>query len=302
VAPTLDEYHRRVRELVESVPPENRVVVARYARWSVTGPLQRKVNNGAAVTTELARWPLGKIKIAVRFATAISQAGVPLSQVSQTHLDAWISEFPSHRPTLRAFARWCSHHGYMASDIEVPAASSRELRRSLDDDDRLDLAKRLLYSAKRDDPRARLAALLILLFGQKNTAVASMPTAAVRFRAAREVEILLGSTAIRLREPMASLGTEVASRAQLLGSPWLFPSQQSGKHLTPAQLSRRMRKLGVPDLLLARNGARAALAERLPPALLADQLGVSLNAAVSWSKAVGAARGTYTGLRMGGTL
>jgi hypothetical protein len=60
-----------------------------------------------------------------------------------------------------------------------------------------------------------------------------------------------------------------------------------------------MGKLGLPHLLLAHNAARAALAEHLPPALLADRLGLSISSAARWSTAVGAARGVYAGLRMG---
>ncbi|GAB2942332.1 hypothetical protein GCM10027280_33610 [Micromonospora polyrhachis] len=34
-----------------------------------------------------------------------------------------------------------------------------------------------------------------------------------------------------------------------------------------------------------------------PPALLADQIGLSVGAAAKWSKATAATRGTYVGLR-----
>jgi hypothetical protein len=43
--------------------------------------------------------------------------------------------------------------------------------------------------------------------------------------------------------------------------------------------------------------ARASLAADVPPALLADKLGLSIGAAVFWSKAVGSARADYPGLR-----
>ncbi|MEU5565500.1 hypothetical protein [Micromonospora musae] len=55
--------------------------------------------------------------------------------------------------------------------------------------------------------------------------------------------------------------------------------------------------LGVNRALHARNGALSALAVQLPPVLLADQLGLSLSAAALWSKAAGAARSDYAGLR-----
>jgi ATP-dependent DNA ligase len=47
--------------------------------------------------------------------------------------------------------------------------------------------------------------------------------------------------------------------------------------------------------LRARNAARAALAEQMPPALVAEIVGMSNSAAEGWAKAGGAARGTYVG-------
>lgn len=301
--PTLDSYHERVRALVDSVPAEGRVVVRRYARWSVTGPLQRKVDNEPVLTTQRLRWPLAKIKVAARFTIATLEVGISLAEATQSQLDSWIAEFPSHRPTLRAYVNWCSRHAYMARDLEVPATSSREVRRTLDDEQWLILAQRLMrLSADNDDPAARFAGLLVVLFGQTATSVAATPTDAVQVTPDRDVTILLGQTPLRLREPMARLALHIAADARRQRSPWLFASKQRGSHLSAERLSERMRKLGVPHLLLARNAARASLAVRLPPALLADRLGVSITAAVQWAKAVGAARGTYTGLRMGGSL
>jgi hypothetical protein len=63
------------------------------------------------------------------------------------------------------------------------------------------------------------------------------------------------------------------------------------------QFRRRLTRVGVTSVLPARNSARASLAVDLPSALLADQLGLSIDAAVAWSKAVGAARRDYAGLR-----
>jgi hypothetical protein len=91
---------------------------------------------------------------------------------------------------------------------------------------------------------------------------------------------------------MASLARNVAAAATSVGSPWLFPSAQTGSHLSAERLAERMRSLGVPHLLLVRNAARASLAEHMPPAMLAAR----------WSTAVGAARGVYAGLRMGTSL
>lgn len=61
----------------------------------------------------------------------------------------------------------------------------------------------------------------------------------------------------------------------------------------------RLGKAGVTSVLMARNSALAAFAADVPPALLADKLGLSISSAVEWSKAVAAVRADYTGLRDG---
>lgn len=49
-------------------------------------------------------------------------------------------------------------------------------------------------------------------------------------------------------------------------------------------------------LTVARSKLARGPRRQLPPALLADQIGLSVGAAAKWSEATGATRGTYVGL------
>lgn len=199
-------------------------------------------------------------------------------------------------PLLRGFVAWAVSHGYMVAGLEVPWHSSREKRRVLDDEDRIVLAGRLLRDQDKE-PRDRLGAVLILLFGQSAARLARLRASAVSRDDDGRVYLALGETPVRLREPLAHLAVNVADSARRSGSPWLFPGE-SGP-MSSDQFRRRLTRAGVSSVLLARNSARASLAADVPPALLADKLGLSINAAVAWSKAVGAARADYVGLRNG---
>jgi len=84
---------------------------------------------------------------------------------------------------------------------------------------------------------------------------------------------------LRLREPLAGLALRVADDARARTSLWLFPSSQGNRPLSADRLRERLAAAGVDRALYARNGALSALAAQLPPALLADQLGLSLSAA-----------------------
>jgi hypothetical protein len=77
----------------------------------------------------------------------------------------------------------------------------------------------------------------------------------------------------------------------------VFPSSQGHRPLSAERLRERIGRVGLTRVLEARNGVLAALASQVPPALLADQIGLSLSGASIWSKATGATRGAYVALR-----
>ena len=296
-APTLDAYHKRVDDLLATVSEPARLVIRRYVRWAVTRPLQRMVSEGDAVRSDLLHWPLDRVRTATLFASAVTANAGGLTNVTQAQLDAWVTELPSHRPALRSFVKWAVAHDYMPTELNVPAGTSREQRAMLDDQERLALAQRLLRE-QLDDPPARLAAVLVLLFGQRITRLAALDVNAVTVTDDGLTALTLASTPIRLREPLAGLAREVADNSRTTGSNWLFPSSQGNRPLSGERLRDRAAKLGLHNALQARNGALAALAAHLPPALLAEQIGLSVGAAAKWSKAIGATRNSYVGLRI----
>jgi hypothetical protein len=148
-----------------------------------------------------------------------------------------------------------------------------------------------------DDAPARLAAVLVLLFGQRVTRLTVLEVDAVTVDDDGRVALALSSTPVRLREPLAGLALQVADAARGHSSPWLFPSSQGQRPLSAERLRDRIGRVGLKRVLEARNGALAALASQVPPALLADQIGLSLSGASNWSKSTGTTRGDYVGLR-----
>jgi hypothetical protein len=77
--------------------------------------------------------------------------------------------------------------------------------------------------------------------------------------------------------------------------PWV--SSLGNRPLSAKRLRERVARARLSNVLEARNGALAALAMQLLPALLVDHTGLSLSAASKWSKATGASRATCAGLR-----
>ncbi|WP_154697146.1 hypothetical protein [Lentzea guizhouensis] len=65
-------------------------------------------------------------------------------------------------------------------------------------------------------------------------------------------------------------------------SPWLFPGDDPGRPLLPGSLTRKLREHGIAPRA-GRNTGLVALAADLPPAVLADVLGLHVSMAVRWS-------------------
>jgi hypothetical protein len=67
-------------------------------------------------------------------------------------------------------------------------------------------------------------------------------------------------------------------------SPWLFPGQRPGQHISADRLGQRLIALGI-QLGTARSTALFTLAAELPAASLARMLGIHIKVAVQWQQA-----------------
>lgn len=77
---------------------------------------------------------------------------------------------------------------------------------------------------------------------------------------------------------------------------WLFPGMVPGASLSADQLGARLRRLGVPSALTARNAAWSALALEVPAVVLAEKLGIATSTAERWHAALGGDRALYVRL------
>lgn len=173
--------------------------------------------------------------------------------------------------------------------LDAPRAEPRRHTDPLDADQRLRLVGTLLADDT-IDLRDRVAACLLLIFAQPITRLAGLTVTDVDDHA-RPVRLRLGPEPLELPEPLGTLVAELKQRQPRLattaaGDPgrWLFPGLRLDAPLHPEQMRRRLRELGIT----ARPGRAAALlhlAQTLPPAILADLLGISESRAADWTRA-----------------
>ncbi|WP_329375151.1 hypothetical protein [Streptomyces sp. NBC_01483] len=166
-----------------------------------------------------------------------------------------------------------------------------------DDADRWRLVHRFLHvdSIATVD---RVAGLLVLLYGQPLTKIASLTTSQV-LTTEEGVRLALGPHPVAVPPPLDHLLlglTEDRDGALVLGQstdhPWLLPGTHPGRHRSPRQLRTRLASYGLPSRR-GRNSALMDLAAQMPPAVLSEVLGVSVGAATGWAAASGNPRAQY---------
>jgi hypothetical protein len=105
------------------------------------------------------------------------------------------------------------------------------------------------------------------------------------------VSMRLGAAPTVLPEPLAGLVLDLITTRRpytVVGhdgqTPWLFPGQRPGQHISADRLGQRLIAVGIHPGH-ARSTALFALAAEIPAAILARMLGIHIQVAVQWQKA-----------------
>ncbi|WP_235441346.1 site-specific integrase [Streptomyces sp. Mg1] len=301
VLPVRDEYMARLERWIEHKAAaiedlEHRRLITAYARWDRIARIRRRARGKpiSAYTSDIAQAQIAK---AVAFLTWIKEQGETLATCRQSVVDLWLTS-ENHQGPYDAgpFVRWAVRSKF-APGISIPARPRRIFHRPLDADERWATARRLLNDDS-IETRDRVAGLMVLLYGQYPARTCRLTTAHV-IHDETGVALRLNRTPLRLPPPLDSLVLQLvdiandhqhAVMSNDLNAPWLFPTQRPGKPLGSKQLSRRLRKIGLPTEA-GRCAALLDLCTQMPPAVLQRLLGISSTAAERW--AAGAVRSAY---------
>jgi protein-disulfide isomerase-like protein with CxxC motif len=266
---------------------EDRARLRAFAVWQIQHDLKRRERRGET-TRSSERLARAQISVAVELITWLHAHGMTLRELRQEHLDRWIADGSTYRRRVRAFLAWARRGGLLPA-LEAPRAEPRGHADPLDPDLRLRLVGTLLADDTLD-LRDRVAGCLLLIFAQPITRLARLNVDDVDDHG-RPVRLQLGPEPLDLPEPLGALVAELKHRRPGLattgaGEPgrWLFPGLRLDAPLHPEHMRRRLRRLGI----IARPGRAAALmhlAQTLPPAILADLLGISESRAAGWTRA-----------------
>ena len=278
----LAQFERWLSAKLEAVTePAVRGTVEQFATWHHLRRL-RKASVPGQSSDAAARYAKQEITEAIKFLTWLHSAhSRTLATCRQQDVDEWLASGPTTRSKVRNLFAWAKKARLNKSaqiTHQQPPPS-----RALTQEQRLAWLRELL-DGDCDSLADRVAGILLLLFGQRLTKIAALPTSAITVTE-NGVRISLGQQPISVPQPFADMLTNhIRSRPNLRAtggvatSPWLSPSVRPGRHLDPQQIMKRLRGLGI-DLLGARNTALQSLVVAAPPPLVAELLGYSYNTA-----------------------
>jgi hypothetical protein len=267
---------------------EERAMLHRYAVWHHLRRLRGRLGADHATHLQMAN-VRSHITAAANFLDWLSSRGLTLTTCTQPDLDQWkAGEDLSYRDQTGHFIRWATKNR-LAKGLTFGAERWQGPVGPHDSEGRWDDARRLLHDATLTTAD-RVAGLLLLFYAQRLSTISTFTVDQVS-EANGRVSVRLGTAPTVLPEPLAALVLDlIATRRPytVIGhadqTPWLFPGQRPGQHVSAARLGQRLINVGIQPGQ-ARSTALFALAEEVPAAILARMLGIHIQVAVQWQKA-----------------
>ena len=280
----IDRIRRFVNATLEEIGrPTDRQTLQAYARWRVLPRLRRRAetNHGPRTATAHERTNL---KTAVRLLDWLDQRGTALTSATQADIDLWLATGPG-ASCARDFILWASETGRCPA-LTIPAVTS-STGTTTDPETRWNIVSRLLH----DDTLEltdRVAGCLVLLYAQPLSRITIITRDQITRHDNTHLTLRFGTDPATIPEPLAELirdlldtGRPYIGIGSVTNTPWLFPGFQPGQPISAARLGVRLAKHGI-DARASRRAALLHLAAEVPAAVLAELLGLSNSAAVTW--------------------
>lgn len=276
VLPARDKYlaayeRWETRRLDTIEADDNRQQIRAYLRWRHHRELAARAEV-APLTASMVAAAQRYTNAGLRLLTWLHARDTDLARCDQTNLDAWFAT-ADNPGEARDFLTWAIRHR-RCPRLKIPNRKRRSPNVG-PQDQRIQTLQRLLTD-ERLELTDRVAGCLVLLLAQPVTRISSLRLADIHNQDGH-ASIDLGDDPVVLPDPIAALVVALINQrpnmatAANSASPWLLPGQAPGQHITPAQLSSRLVRLGVTSA--SRQAAMVQLLSDVPAPLLAKAIG-----------------------------
>ena len=299
----LERLRRWAETQLQALPEsEDRARVRSYASWKLLRDFARRAEHND-LNANAAGSARTRLRSAIALTTWLHDQDRTLADLRQDLLEGWLLEGGASRLAIAGFIEWL-RRTKVVTGLYVPRVPHPLKLNTVQDSKRWALLKRLLADETLD-LRERVAGGLLLLYAQPITKITRLRRDDVIVNDEDQVLIALGPEPIPLPAPLATLAIRLcdapaplATTAATRTNPWLLPGRKLGRPITPHALSRRLSALGVPATA-ARTSALAHLLQSIPPAVLAQLIGMSAHSAERYSAALRTDYSRYLALRVG---
>lgn len=283
---SIDRFDAFARELIGTVADsQDRKILSSWTRWQVLPRLRRRSADGASMAHS-ANNARRALRRNASFVEELHRRDGNLRTATQIDLDNWFGEGDATRWLSRPFLTWCQRRRHLPAALEIPSEAPRRPRAPIDVEQRWAIGRRLVIDDTLDIGD-RVAAALVVLYGQPLARIASLTRTDLHCSSDGTIVLNLAGNPVPIHEPFATLIERLPTRrrngvADQLDSPWLFPGSHAGRHIGGVVLGQRLRRLGIEPGLM-RNAARSQLAAEIPSAMLGEIIGISPTTATRWT-------------------
>jgi hypothetical protein len=291
---SVERFQAAAGPLLERITaPTDQIVVRTWLSWRVEPRLRRRVEHDRSVAHSAANARATLITV-VTFLEGLHASERTLADCRQNDIDRWFAQPGAAVRQLRPFLAWARKQRHLPSALQLPESRSRTP--APPGGNRAALAHRLL-TATDLTPDDRVAGALVVFYAQPATRIAALTRNDLTTLSGGTVTITLAGMPVELIEPFATLAQQlpivrtngVADQLQAL---WLFPGRRAGCHISADALGGRLRAIAIPPRL-GRTTALSELALEIPPAVLAELVGVTPNTAARWATISGGDWASY---------
>lgn len=292
VLPARNDDLERIRPWLETFladqPDHHARLIRPFAHWFVLRRARRAAARRRYQAT--AGYHLRvKIRVAHEFLAWLDTLQLDLAELDQATVDRWLTQGTSQAREIRSFLAWARSHR-LTKELRVPFPPRSQPEAMLNEQDRWQLLERSLHDTSVPlDTRA--AAALVLLYGLPLIRVRSLTPDHLEQHDDGRSHLLIGAHLLLLPPKLAQMLNDLArpgsGRSRYAPRPgarqWLFAGLVPGRPLSAQGLGVKLASFGL-HARPARNAALVSLAAQLPPAVLADLVGLHHVTAARWSQ------------------
>lgn len=270
---------------------QNRAIIDRYIRWHH----MRRMNEMDAVPRGTFLRSKQTVTVAIDFLNWLHKRDIPLSDLQQADVDAWVLGGKTTRLIADRFLGWAMKNRLAPRGMTIPRHRRGTSKRLSTAEQNQALHE--VTRGSRLTTRDRAAAILILVFGQRVEDVVALTWDDIVVKK-KQVTVKLGTFPIILNDPLDGPFRELVAHpehdqtAAHPNSPWVFRGLSPGQHIQAISMALRLKER-LFGARAARLGTLQELSKTAPVPIIADALGYSPMTIERCAKASGAEYAEY---------